>query len=259
MSDKSLRIEIDNMSKMYGGKPAVQKLNLTIDAGRIFCFLGRNGAGKTTTIHTIVGQKNPTDGDVRIGGVSVASPNIHAVWRRLGYLAEQPSLHDHLTGREFLLFLAELYGVDASRLDWIDKSLAKFELGADADAMIRTYSHGMKKKIALLGALVHDPDIIVFDEPTGALDAAGARIAKDLLVRARDEGKLVFFTTHIMEIAERLADRLAIIDHGRLIADGTLEELRDQFGKRRAEPLEDLFLRITGAAAEKFAPLLTGS
>jgi len=259
MSDRSFRIEIDNMSKAYGDKPAVQNLNLTVEPGRIFCFLGRNGAGKTTTIHTIVGQKNPTDGDVRIGGVSVASANIHAVWKRLGYLSEQPTLHDHLTGREFLLFLAELYRVDASRLEWIDESLALFELGADADTMIRTYSLGMKKKIALLAALVHDPDIIVFDEPTGALDAAGARIAKDIMVRARDDGKLVFFTTHIMEIAEKLADRLAIIDQGRLIADGTLEELRDRFGKKRAEPLEDLFLRITEKAGEAAAPTPTGS
>ena len=215
----------------------------------MFCFLGRNGAGKTTTIHTIVGQKNPTEGNVRIGGVSVASTEIHNKWKGLGYLAEQPVLHDHLTGREFLLFLAELYKVDESRLKWINESLTLFELGPDADAMIRTYSLGMKKKIALLAALVHDPDIIVFDEPTGALDAAGARIAKDLLIRARDRGKLVFFTTHIMEIAEKLADRIAIIHKGRLIADGSLEELRDRFGKKWDESLEDLFLRITGEAA----------
>ena len=256
MTDSSLRREIDNMSKTYGDKPAVENLNLRIDAGQIFCFLGRNGAGKTTTIQTIVGQKNPTAGDVRVGGVSVGSPGIHGVRRRLGYLAEQPTLHDHLTGREFLLFLAELYGVDASRLEWIDESLMLFELGADADAMIRSYSLGMKKKIALLGALVHDPSIIVLDEPTGALDAAAARLVKDLLIRARNDGKLVFFTTHIMEIAERLADRIAIIDHGRLIADGTLEELRNRFGRKRAESLEDLFLRITdraGAAATAIA------
>ena len=259
MNDKGLQIEIVNMSKLYGDKPAVQRLRLTVEPGKIFCFLGRNGAGKSTTIHTIVGQKNPTDGDVRIGGVSVASANIHSVWKRLGYLAEQPTLHDHLTGREFLLFLAELYGVDRSRIEWIEESLALFELGADADAMIRTYSLGMKKKIALLGALVHDPDFLVFDEPTGAMDAAGARIVKDLMVRARDDGKLVFFTTHIMEIAERLADRIAIIDHGRLIADGTLEELRNQFGRKSAEPLEDIFLRVTDNAGDQAVPTPTAS
>ncbi len=245
MIDKSLCIEIDNMSKLYGDKAAVANLTLNIEPGKIFCFLGRNGAGKTTTIHTIVGQKNPTKGDVRIGGVSVGSNEIHTIRRQLGYLAEQPTLHDHLTGREFLLFLAELYGLSEPRLDWIDKSLRLFELGSDADAMIRTYSNGMKKKIALLGALVHDPKIIVFDEPTGALDAAGARLAKDLMIRARDEGRLVFFTTHIMEIAEKLADRIAIIDKGQLIADGSLEELGEHFGRKYGETLEDLFLRIT--------------
>lgn len=239
-------IEIDNMSKRYGGKYAVQNLSLTIEPGQIFCFLGRNGAGKTTTIHTIVGQKNPTEGDVRIRGVSVGSQDIHAEWQRLGYLAEQPTLHDHLTGREFLLFIAELYGVHASRLKWIENSLAMFGLGADADTMIRTYSLGMKKKIALLAALVHDPAFIVFDEPTGALDAPGARIAKDLMIQARDDGKLVFFTTHNMDIAETLADRIAIIHNGRLIADGSIEQLRHRFGQEWSESLEDLFLRITG-------------
>jgi len=249
MNDMSLRIEIDNMSKTYGDTPAIDKLNLNVEAGQIFCFLGRNGAGKTTTIHTIVGQKNPTGGDVRICGVSVASPHIHRVRKQLGYLAEQPTLHDHLTGREFLLFVAELYRVDVSRLEWIDESLDRFELGAAADAMIRTYSLGMKKKIALLGALVNDPGIIIFDEPTGALDVAGARIVKDIMVGARDAGKLVFFTTHTMEIAERLADRIAIIDHGTLIADGTLGELRSRFGQKHSEPLEDIFLRITEQVA----------
>jgi len=250
MSDRRPLIEIDSMTKTYGDKPAVQDLSLTIDAGQIFCFLGRNGAGKTTTIQTIVGQKNPTDGDVRINGVSVGSLEIHGEWKRLGYLAEQPSLYDHLTGREFLLFLAELYQVDPSRLSWVEESLKRFELGSEADAMIRTYSLGMKKKIALLGALVHDPEILVFDEPTGALDAAGARVAKDVLVDARDEGKLVFFTTHIMEIAEQLADRIAILHKGQLIADGTLEELRERYGKKWEESLEDLFLRITGEASD---------
>jgi len=152
MSDRRPLIEIDSMTKTYGDKPAVQDLSLTIDAGQIFCFLGRNGAGKTTTIQTIVGQKNPTDGDVRINGVSVGSLEIHGEWKRLGYLAEQPSLYDHLTGREFLLFLAELYQVDPSRLSWVEESLKRFELESEADAMIRTYSLGMKKKIALLGA-----------------------------------------------------------------------------------------------------------
>jgi ABC-2 type transport system ATP-binding protein len=227
------RIEIDQLTKSYGDKVAVRDLSLTMRSGEVFCFLGPNGAGKTTTIHTIVGHKNPTAGDVRINGVHVGSPEIHEIRRAVGYLAEQPVLYDYLTGREFLLFIAELYGVDASRRDWIEEQLECLELGGDADTLIKSYSLGMKKKIAFLAALLHDPDILLFDEPTGALDAASARLVKD------------FFTTHIMEIAERLADQLAVIHHGRLIAQGTLDDLRQQFGRTPGESLEDIFLRIT--------------
>jgi ABC-2 type transport system ATP-binding protein len=243
------RIEIDHLTKSYGDKVAVRDLSLTVRSGEVFCFLGPNGAGKTTTIHTIVGHKNPTAGDVRINGVHVGSPEIHEVRRAVGYMAEQPVLYDYLTGREFLLFIAELFGVDASRRDWIDEQLERLELGGDADTLIKTYSLGMKKKIAFLAALVPDPDILLFDEPTGSLDAASARLVKDHMLEARDAGKLVFFTTHIMEIAERLADRLAVIHHGRLIAEGTLDDLRQQFGRTPGESLEDIFLRITGGDA----------
>ena len=244
-------IEIDHLTKSYGDKVAVRDLSLTVRSGEVLCFLGPNGAGKTTTIHTIVGHKNPTAGDVRINGVHVGSPEIHEVRRAVGYLAEQPMLYDYLTGREFLLFIAELYGVDASRRDWIDEQLERLELGGDADTLIKTYSLGMKKKIAFLAALVPDPDILLFDEPTGSLDAASARLVKDYMLDARDAGKLVFFTTHIMEIAERLADRLAVIHHGRLIAEGTLDDLRQQFGRTPSESLEDIFLRITGGDARR--------
>ena len=249
MTHMTPRIEIDHLTKSYGDKVAVCDLSLTVRSGEVFCFLGPNGAGKTTTIHTIVGHKNPTAGDVRINGVHVSSPEIHEVRRAVGYMAEQPVLYDYLTGREFLLFIAELYGVDASRRDWIDEQLQRLELGSDADTLIKTYSLGMKKKIAFLAALVADPDILLFDEPTGSLDAASARLVKDYMLEARDAGKLVFFTTHIMEIAERLADRLAVIHHGRLIAEGTLEDLRQQFGRTPGESLEDIFLRITRGAA----------
>ncbi len=245
MTHMAPRIEIDHLTKSYGDKVAVRELSLTLRSGEVFCFLGPNGAGKTTTIHTIVGHKNPTTGDVRINGVHVNSPEIHEVRRAVGYMAEQPVLYDYLTGREFLLFIAELYGVDASRRDWIDEQLEGLELGGDADTLIKSYSLGMKKKIAFLAALVHDPDILLFDEPTGSLDAASARLVKERMLEARDAGKLVFFTTHIMEIAERLADQLAVIHHGRLIAQGTLDDLRQQFGRTPRESLEDIFLRIT--------------
>ncbi len=163
MTHLTPRIEIDHLTKSYGDKVAVRDLSLTLRSGEVFCFLGPNGAGKTTTIHTIVGHKNPTKGDVRINGVHVNSPKIHEVRRAVGYMAEQPLLYKYLTGREFLLFVAELYGVDASRRDWIDEQLQRLELGGDADTLIKGYSQGLKKKNAFHPALVPDPDNRLYD------------------------------------------------------------------------------------------------
>ena len=243
------RIAIAHVTKQYGDSKALDDLTLDVGPGELFCFLGPNGAGKTTTIQTIMGQKTATSGDIRINGVSVTSSEIHLVRRKIGYLAEQPELYGHLTGREFLLFMAELYDLDASRLRWIDIQLGRFELGDDADVLLKTYSMGMRKKIALLAALLHEPDILLLDEPTGALDAASARLAKDFMIEARNSGKLVFFTTHVMEIAELLADRIGIIHRGRLVAEGTVVDLCRRNGRGQGESLEDVFLRITGSGA----------
>lgn len=238
-------IEIDHLTKSYGSHAAVRDLSLTLRPGELFCFLGPNGAGKSTTINTLMGLKSPTSGDIRINGVSVLSPEIHAVRRRIGYVPEQPVLYDFLTGREFLHFVGELYEVDAADLRRIDPWLARFGLAAEADTLIRTYSMGMRKKIAFLAALVPDPEILVLDEPTGALDAASARAVKDVMLESRDAGKLVFFTTHVMEIAERFADRIAILDQGTLRAEGSMAELRARYGLYPSETLENIFLRLT--------------
>jgi ABC-2 type transport system ATP-binding protein len=247
MSRSTPAIELDALTKVYGSKVAVDRLSLSIEAGTLICLLGPNGAGKTTTIHTIMGLKNPTSGDVRIRGTSVRSPEIHRIRRVIGYVPEQPVLYEHLTGREFLQFIAELYQVDAPGLARIDAHLEQLGLAGEADDLIRTYSLGMRKKLACLAALVHDPEILVLDEPTGALDAVSARIVKELMLEARDAGRAVLFTTHILEIAERLADRVAIIDAGTLRFEGSLEELREQVHGRPDETLEDLFIRVTGA------------
>jgi ABC-2 type transport system ATP-binding protein len=245
------RIEIAHVTKQYGDSKALDDLTLEVGPGELFCFLGPNGAGKTTTIHTVMGQKMVTSGDIHVNGVSVTSAEIHLVRRKIGYLAEQPELYGHLTGREFLLFMAELYGLDVSRLRWIDVQLDRFELGDDADVLLKCYSMGMRKKIALLAALLHEPDILLLDEPTGALDAASARLAKDFMIEARNSDKLVFFTTHVMEIAELLADRIGIIHRGRLVAEGTLVDLCRRNGRGPGERLEDVFLRITGSGAAR--------
>lgn len=237
-------IELVRLTKEYGPKCAVRDLTLTIPTGLIYCFLGPNGAGKTTTIKTIMGLKNPTRGDVLINGVSIRSKQIHEIRRSMGYLSDEITLYEHLTGREFLHFIGELYGVGPILSDRIQAGLDKFDLTDDADAMIQKYSLGMKKKIALLATLIHDPDMLIYDEPTGNLDALSARHVKDILLDYKNRGRLVFFTTHIMEIAERFADRLAIINEGSLYFDGPLIELRERYSLKAQESLEDIFIRL---------------
>jgi len=237
-------IRIDHLSKRFASVVAVDDLSMTIHAGEIVCFLGPNGAGKTTTISTIMGLKRPTSGDVLINDVSLHAPRIESVRRRIGFMPEQPVLYDYLTGREFIHFLGRLYRTGRTLGPWLDQQLATLRMSEQADRLIKGYSLGMKKKISFLAALVHEPEILIFDEPTGALDALSARIVKDELLAARNRGSLVFFTTHVMEIAERLADRIAIIRDGRLLADGTLTELRRAHGRESGESLESIFLRL---------------
>ncbi len=241
-------IRIDRLTKAFDTVFAASELSMTVEAGQIFCFLGPNGAGKTTTINTIMGLRRPTDGDVFINCASLHSPDVESVRRRIGYLPEQPVLYDYLTGREFVQFIGQLYGIEGGLNVWLDERLAELQMSEDADRLIKGYSAGMKKKISFLTALVHRPDILIFDEPTGALDPLSARIVKDQMVAARDQGSLVFFTTHVMELAERLADRIAIIDHGRLVAEGTLSDLRIAHGRETGETLESLFLRLVSRA-----------
>jgi len=240
-------ISVDALTKSFGSITAVSELSLTLEAGQIVGLLGPNGAGKTTTLQTIMGLKTPTSGDVRINRVSVRSPEIASVRRSIGYLPEQPVLYDYLTGREFIQFLGQLYDAALDLDGWLTSNLDALQMGKDADRLIRTYSMGMRKKIAFLAAMVHRPNILIFDEPTGALDAASARVVKDQMQMAREQGALVLFTTHIMEIAERLADRIAILNHGSLVANGTLQELKEAHARHGRETLEEIFLRLTAS------------
>ena len=243
-------ISVDALTKRFGAITAVADLSLSLEAGQIVGLLGPNGAGKTTTLNTIMGLKTPTSGDVRINRVSVRSPEIASVRRAIGYLPEQPVLYDYLTGREFVQFLGHLYDAALDLDDWLTYNLDALEMGQDADRLIRTYSLGMRKKIAFLAAMVHRPNILIFDEPTGALDAASARVVKDQMQIARDGGALVLFTTHVMEIAERLADRIAILDHGSLVAAGTLKEIKAAHARSGRDTLEEIFLRLTASQPE---------
>jgi ABC-2 type transport system ATP-binding protein len=245
-------IEFDGVTKRYGEQAVVDDLTLTVTGGRIHCLLGPNGAGKTTTMHMLMGLRHPTSGDVRIDGVSVASPEVQAVRRRMGFLADQPDLYEDLTGREFLQFLAELYEMP-EQVEAQANMIASLELRDDLNRPLAACSLGVRKKIALLGALVPAPAMLVLDEPTGALDAHAARAVKDLMRSMRDAGDLVLFSTHVMEMAQQLADTISIINAGRLVFSGSLADLRTGHGQRADESLEDIFLRVTARPADPTA------
>jgi len=239
-------IEMRQLVKRYGEKAAVDGVSLEVHGGEIFGFLGPNGAGKTTTIKVIVGLLQPTSGTVRVGGHDVQKEPLQAK-ASSGYVPDEPHLYPKLTGRELLRFVGDLYGVTGEQVERrIDELLRLFDLTPAADDTIDSYSHGMRQKTALAAALVHDPKVLVLDEPTVGLDPKSARLIKDLLRQMAERGAAVFLSTHILEIAENMCDRIGIINQGRLIASGTMAELRS-LGTGESS-LEDIFLSLTGGA-----------
>jgi len=239
-------IETVNLFKRYGDKPAVEDLTLQVDAGEIFGFLGPNGAGKTTTIRMIVGLLKPTSGSVIVAGHDVQQDPLRAK-AATGYVPDEPNLYAKLTARETLRFVGDLYGLDRDQVSRRGEELLRmFDLADVGDATIDSYSHGMRQKTALAVALVHTPEVLVLDEPTVGLDPRSARLIKDILRQMAERGAAVFLSTHILEIAEHMCDRIGIIDRGRLIAVGTMDQLRGQ-GREEAS-LEDIFLSLTGGA-----------
>ena len=246
MPQTSPLIEMRQLVKRYGEKAAVDGVSLEVHAGEIFGFLGPNGAGKTTTIKVIVGLLQPTSGTVRVGGHDVQKEPLQAK-ASSGYVPDEPHLYPKLTGRELLRFVGDLYGVTGEQVERrIDELLRLFDLTPAADDTLDSYSHGMRQKTALAAALVHDPKVLVLDEPTVGLDPKSARLIKDLLRQMAERGAAVFLSTHILEIAENMCDRIGIINQGRLIASGTMAELRS-LGKGESS-LEDIFLSLTGGA-----------
>jgi ABC-2 type transport system ATP-binding protein len=243
-------IQASGLTKRYGKFVAVQDVTFEVGAGQVFGFLGPNGAGKSTTIRMLSGLVRPTSGTAQVAGFDVVGEP-REVKRRVGYLAESPYLYPKLTGREFLAFMSGLYqvepGVARARATQL---LSLFELDEKANDLVETYSHGMRQKLALAGALLHEPPVLFLDEPTSGLDPRSARLVKDLLVGLVRRGHTVFLSTHVLEIAEQLCTRVGIIDHGQVIATGTPEELRQQ-ARRQAYSLEDVFLQLTGGNEER--------
>ncbi len=238
-------IRFENVTRTYGRKTAVDRLTLRIGGGEIFALLGPNGAGKTTAMKMLVGLLRPDSGSVEVCGCDVATQTRDAA-RRLGYVPEEPFLYDKLSGREFLEFAAEMRGLGPREKEArIARETAAFDLADFLDELIETYSHGMKQRLVFASALLHDPLALVIDEPMVGLDPWSVRVVKDLLRTRAAAGAAVLMSTHTLAVAEEIADRIGIVNGGRLHFLGTLPELRQEFSAPQAA-LEPLFLELTG-------------
>lgn len=251
MNQQTPFIEADHLVKRFGDKIAVDDVNFSVNGGEIFGFLGPNGAGKTTTIKMIVGLLKPTTGTARIAGHDVQQDALLAK-AASGYVPDEPNLYSKLSARELLRFVGDLYGLPDDLVKRRTEELLRlFDLTDAGDDLTDSYSHGMQQKTSLSAALLHDPRVLILDEPTVGLDPKSARLIKDILRQIADRGAAVMLSTHILEIAERMCDRIGIINKGRLVAVGTLEELRAMgTGGSSTESLEDIFLSLTGGTED---------
>ena len=237
-------IELKGLTKRYGTLVAVDNLNLLIPKGEIFGFIGPNGAGKTTTINMIGGILAPTSGTVMICGINMESEPEKAK-RKIGFIPERPYLYEKLTGMEFLKFIADLYGVGEDVfLIKSQEKLEMFFLSDWSDDLIESYSHGMKQRLVMAAALVHDPEVIIVDEPMVGLDPLAIKMVKNLFRNLAKQGVTIFISTHTLKVAEDICDRIGVIQKGSLIATGTPEDLKRQVNETDAD-LEQVFIRLT--------------
>ncbi|PHG03030.1 ABC transporter ATP-binding protein [Bacillus toyonensis] len=238
-------IEITNVSKSYNGSTyAVKDLSLSVPSGEIFGFLGPNGAGKSTTIKMITGIHGVDKGTITINGKNIMKEPMEAK-KTFGYVPDSPDMFLRLKGIEYLNFMADMYEVPKEvRQERIESLTKKFDLYNALSDQIQSYSHGMRQKIVIIGVLVHEPDVWILDEPLTGLDPKSAYILKEMMREHADKGKIVFFSTHVLEVAEKICDRVAIINKGNLQFKGNLNEMRDHF--KSNESLEKMFLEMTG-------------
>lgn len=236
-------IDIRDLTKRFGSKIAVNKISLDVKNGEIFGFLGPNGAGKTTTIKMIVGLMSPDEGDIEVAGVNAVRDSLESK-RKFSYVPDNPDIYDNMTGLQYLNFLSDIYNLSKEeRQERIKKYSDEFEMTNNLADYITGYSHGMKQKICLIGALIHEPEVFILDEPMVGLDPKSAFRLKEIMRQRCDNGKSVFFSTHVMEVAEKICDRLAIINNGVIIAVGTLDEIKQQAEDEGS--LEQIFLELT--------------
>jgi ABC-2 type transport system ATP-binding protein len=245
-------IEFKQVCRGYGDKVAVDQLNLRVAPGELYSLLGHNGAGKTTAIKMLVGLIRPGSGTVRVGGFDVVTHTREAV-ALVGYVPDEPFLYEKLSGREILQFVARMYGLDAEHTTRaIEREIERFELGEFIDGLTETYSHGMKQRTVFASALLHEPRVLVVDEPMVGLDPHSIRLVKDLLQREVAAGMCVLMSTHTLAAAEEISHRVGIMQSGRLVFDGTVNELREQFGGEN-QSLEAMYLAITAQGAGAMA------
>jgi ABC-2 type transport system ATP-binding protein len=244
-------IDARALTKVFQGKPAVDQLTLQVARGRFFGFLGPNGAGKSTTIKMLTGLLRPTSGQAFVEGLDLAKDRL-AIKQRIGVLPEELPLYERLTGEEYLLFAGRMYGLpkDETRKR-TDELLAFLSLDEDRGRLLLDYSQGMRKKVALAAALIHNPRVLFLDEPLNGIDPVSGRVVTDLLRRLAQKGVTMFFTSHVLDVVERLCDEVAIIDRGRIVAQGTLDEIRRQREVGRDATLEDVFLKLIAADVKR--------
>lgn len=233
-------LKIEHLTKKYGEKRAVDDLSLHIRPGEIYGFIGHNGAGKTTTLKSCCGILRFDEGEITVDGVSIRKDPL-ACKKKLAYIPDNPDLYEFMTGIQFLNFVGDIFGVDkVVRQEKIRKYADAFELTDDLPAPVSSYSHGMKQKLAVISALIHDPKLIIMDEPFVGLDPKASHLLKSIMREKCDEGCAIFFSTHVLEVAEKLCDKVAIIKGGRLVKSGTMDEVKGDTS------LEDVFLELEG-------------
>jgi len=236
-------IETQNLKKQYAGKYVLQGINLSIDAGQVVGYIGPNGAGKSTTIKIIAGITDEFEGEVSVLGMDVRKHALE-IKQRIGYIPEQAAIYDVLTPIEYLRFIGRLYGLSEeviSKKSW--ELLRLFELSDKAETRMNTYSKGMKQKVLLISGLIHNPEIIFLDEPLSGLDANAVILVKEILSQLKHSGKTIFYSSHIMDVVEKISDRIVIIDKGAVVADGSFETLQQQ---AHQGTLENIFTSLTG-------------
>jgi ABC-2 type transport system ATP-binding protein len=238
-------LEATHLTRTFGDFVAVDDATFTLQPGEIVGFLGPNGAGKTTTIKMLTGLLGPSTGAARVAGYDIVAQPLEAK-ARIGYVPDTPNLYGKLKASEYLRFVGQLYKVPPAQVEErMRPMLDMFDLTEVAGNYLDTFSHGMQQKVAITGAFLHDPQIVFMDEPTVGLDPRSARLIKDLMIRNRDRGRTIFFSTHILEIAQTMCDRVIIINKGRIVADARVDELRAMRGE---QSLEDIFLELTGGS-----------